>query len=619
GGSETTGGTQTRKNPEPQSLGAMVSGEVEEASLVLPRIVPRDLAQSDVGEVSSRAPSPTNIPAEAEQDAAVPDGDVLSLLRDATAATEPAPEASAPILPDRSIKQDDTPAVDDKRASLQLSSSIPSSQTREQSEADDPDSVPLAMGLDAPTDMSRADGSGDAKPLHPKPLEDNDAEVKLGETRVVENRPNMVTDIGRTRFVNEVPTIASPDDTVTTRGEADPVAASVGLPNVAEATDLSASPRPIAAGTESPSHAALTPQHSELRTQRREMRTDDIAAEKRPADPTDSINTPTKTAPKPQIQLATLDAQDTESEPVKLAQTSQVAGQLAAMANAETQALRAPKAGETRVKTESGVPRTTAASIALPPIPEISPVRPATPVEDEPELDADTRRAPLPAVVQFTGSAVIAPSQTGQSPLEFGASQTTITQPQASAMPVAPQTGTPTPLTDTSTASRLSPQIENMIDQLTETRSAAQTNRPELTVRHQEFGAITMRLEAMGNDLRATLTARDPGFVPAIQTALVERSVAASSETTGTGTQRGNEHSSAQSGSHSGSHNGQFAGSPGGGWNPQGNYGSSTGAGQGTSQPYTGQTENRDEDSGSERGNKMGRGTGSTGEGEIFA
>ena len=646
-GRETSGGIQTGKSPESQSARAMVSGGTKQASLVLPRIEPRDLAQSEVGKVSSRAPSPLDTPDETGQDAAIPGGDVFPLLQDVTGATELASEASAPLLPERSVKQGETPAVEEVRAPIQLSSLIASSRPSDQPEADGPDKVPLGKGVDAPIDTSRVDTSDDAKPLRPKPLAGKGAEVNLAKDKLVDQRPDETTDIGRAQFVNEVPIIASSDNTVPTRVEADPAAGSMGLSRVADGKDLSMSLRPLAASMEPPSNAPLTRQGSEPPRQQYEIRTNDIAIEKRPAeatpqppienkvqaakaetakqesakiaDPDDAIRIPTTSAPKLQTQLATPEAQDSKLEPARFAQTSQAAVQLAAKSIAENQLARSPKAVESRAKIELNLPRTPAAASALPPVPEISSVRPVTPVEGEADVDPVSSRAPLTAVVHSVGSPVIAPSQTGQSTLEFGAPQTTAAQSQANATPVALQTGTPAPVTDTSTPSRLAPQLENTIDQLAEARSAAQASRPELTVRHQEFGAITMRLEAMGNDFRATLSARDPGFVPAIQTALAERSVAASSETTGSGAQRGNEQGSAQSGSQSGSHTGQFAGSPGGGWNPQGNYGSSTGAGQGTSQPYTGQTENRDEDSGSERGNSLGRATGSPGEGEIFA
>ncbi|WP_298307571.1 hypothetical protein [uncultured Erythrobacter sp.] len=207
---------------------------------------------------------------------------------------------------------------------------------------------------------------------------------------------------------------------------------------------------------------------------------------------------------------------------------------------------------------------------------------------------------------------------TSRTPIEAATVQSSASQLPFPAMPVSPQAGTPTPITDPITAIRLSAQLESTIEQLTETRSAAQANRPELTMRHHEFGAITMRLDATGGDLRATLSARDPGFVPAIQTALTERSVVASSDTASTA-QKGHDQQSAQGNAHSGSQSGPFTASQGQGWNFGGSYGSSTGAGQGTSQPYAGQTTAQDDDSGSDRGGRIGRDDGPGGEGELFA
>lgn|GEM_PF-1251111 len=181
---------------------------------------------------------------------------------------------------------------------------------------------------------------------------------------------------------------------------------------------------------------------------------------------------------------------------------------------------------------------------------------------------------------------------------------------QAGPQPAAP---------DANGTARLAAQIESTIEQLTDARSNAQANRPEMTVRHQEFGAITMRLEALGNDLRATLSARDPGFVPAIQNALAERAVAANGETSTSNGQRGSEQSGSGSSSQSNSQGGNLAQSQGQGWHSDSRYGSSTGSGQGTSQPYSGQTEGQDEDRGSNPGGKSRSRDEQTGDGERFA
>lgn len=126
--------------------------------------------------------------------------------------------------------------------------------------------------------------------------------------------------------------------------------------------------------------------------------------------------------------------------------------------------------------------------------------------------------------------------------------------------------------------------IETVINQLAEARESARASRPELTLRHHEFGTINMRIETAGAELRATLASRDPGFVPAVQAALAERAVAASSESAPGQSSRGNDQSSNQNSS---SQNPSSQGNSSGfGASSEGRYGSSLGSGQGSSQPY---------------------------------
>jgi hypothetical protein len=116
---------------------------------------------------------------------------------------------------------------------------------------------------------------------------------------------------------------------------------------------------------------------------------------------------------------------------------------------------------------------------------------------------------------------------------------------------------------------------ESTIAQVGEIREALRSVRPEMTLRHAEFGLISLRIEgAASQDPRAVLASRDPGFIPAIQTALAERAMAAAADTAGTGSHTG-------SGSGSGS--------------DQRTYGFSLGSGQGSSQPYLEQSGKRDE------------------------
>jgi hypothetical protein len=78
------------------------------------------------------------------------------------------------------------------------------------------------------------------------------------------------------------------------------------------------------------------------------------------------------------------------------------------------------------------------------------------------------------------------------------------------------------------------PSIADTIAQADTLREALRAQRPELTLRHAEFGAVSLRLEATGAESwRAVLAARDPGFVPAIHAALAERAVSAAADTAG--------------------------------------------------------------------------------------
>ncbi|MFN7158383.1 MAG: hypothetical protein ACK4MR_06780, partial [Erythrobacter cryptus] len=95
--------------------------------------------------------------------------------------------------------------------------------------------------------------------------------------------------------------------------------------------------------------------------------------------------------------------------------------------------------------------------------------------------------------------------------------------------------------------------------------------RPELTLRHNEFGAVALRIEAaLPDGWRAVLASHDPAFVPAVQAALAERTPGAGAA------------AAAASADPASS----------GGDAPR--YGSSLGSGQGGSQPYSGQSQGRE-------------------------
>ena len=118
------------------------------------------------------------------------------------------------------------------------------------------------------------------------------------------------------------------------------------------------------------------------------------------------------------------------------------------------------------------------------------------------------------------------------------------------------------------------PQQESTIAQVGELREALRAARPEMTLRHAEFGFVSLRVDATGAEgWRAVLASRDPGFVPAIHAALADRAIAATADTAGTHNSAGQNGQSDQ------------------------RYGPSPNGGQGSSQPYLAQSSNRDEGS----------------------
>ena len=182
---------------------------------------------------------------------------------------------------------------------------------------------------------------------------------------------------------------------------------------------------------------------------------------------------------------------------------------------------------------------------------------PLAPVSEEASASAPSVPAPalLPELVEAAPS-VAAPTQ----PATPALAQTAPAQP-------AP--------TERAEVRGPSASQESTIAQVGEIREALRSVRPEMTLRHAEFGLISLRIEgAASQDPRAVLASRDPGFIPAIQAALAERAVAAAADTAGTGNHTG-------SGSGSGS--------------DQRSYGFSLGPGQSSSQPYLEQSGKRDE------------------------
>ncbi|MEO0871245.1 MAG: hypothetical protein AAFY19_04685 [Pseudomonadota bacterium] len=168
--------------------------------------------------------------------------------------------------------------------------------------------------------------------------------------------------------------------------------------------------------------------------------------------------------------------------------------------------------------------------------------------------------------------------------------------------------------------------LEQVASQVADAREASRSLRPELTVRHSEFGTVAMRIEPGAtsaatsattpaapltalSDWRATLSARDPGFVPAVQAALADRSVLAASESGLLQSGLSQQGQSQQGQSHQGQSQGGasqrsqdqgtgtnafnaqtnagFGSASGGGSEPR--YGSSPGGSQGPAQPYSGE------------------------------
>lgn len=197
-----------------------------------------------------------------------------------------------------------------------------------------------------------------------------------------------------------------------------------------------------------------------------------------------------------------------------------------------------------------------------------APVRAATPSATAPASSAPADDAPAPAIPSAATpieALAEAPAQSAPAPAQQSPAPTLAAAPPMPA--AAPERGE---------AVRAAPpavQLEQAIDQVGTLREAMRTARPEMTLRHAEFGFVSLRLEQPAPEQwRAVLASRDPGFVPAIQLALAERAVAATAD------------SAASTGHHGGSQNGTG----------DQRYGASPNGGQGGSQPYLGQSGQRD-------------------------
>jgi hypothetical protein len=195
-----------------------------------------------------------------------------------------------------------------------------------------------------------------------------------------------------------------------------------------------------------------------------------------------------------------------------------------------------------------------------------APRLPAVPIE--PANEENTPASP--ALAAFASDAPAAASQ----PASASPAPAPAVPPVQPAPPAVPA-----PMAERAEPRIAAPDQESAIAQLGEIREALRSARPEMTLRHAEFGFVSLRIEgaaATPQDWRAVLASRDPGFVPAFQAALAERAVAASADTASTGNGAG------QGGSSSSSSSDQ-------------RYGFSQGSGQGSSSPYPGQSGGRDE------------------------
>ncbi len=73
-------------------------------------------------------------------------------------------------------------------------------------------------------------------------------------------------------------------------------------------------------------------------------------------------------------------------------------------------------------------------------------------------------------------------------------------------------------------------QLEQLVEALAQARETGKGARGDIAVRHAEFGLLAIRLEADSGETRAQITARDPGFAPAMVAALAERANAGSAD-----------------------------------------------------------------------------------------
>lgn len=142
-----------------------------------------------------------------------------------------------------------------------------------------------------------------------------------------------------------------------------------------------------------------------------------------------------------------------------------------------------------------------------------------------PKIAVDPNALALPAEKPVSGTALSTPiltsaSSTMQTPAPAAAPagmpqmDVPISQPSTSNAPVA---GT-SPLRDAQP-------LERLVETISQMRESGQMGRGEVSLRHNQFGMVSMQVQSHDGDLQARLASRDPGFVAAAQLALAERAM----------------------------------------------------------------------------------------------
>ena len=144
-----------------------------------------------------------------------------------------------------------------------------------------------------------------------------------------------------------------------------------------------------------------------------------------------------------------------------------------------------------------------------------------------PKIAVDPNALALPVEKPVSGTALSAPIP--------APSATTMQAPVSMPMPIgmplvdAPisnlSNGTPAPLPGAPQLRDAQP-LERLVETISQMRESGQTGRGEVSLRHNQFGLVSMQVQSSEGELQARLASRDPGFVAAAQLALAERAAA---------------------------------------------------------------------------------------------